>query len=79
MKSSEAAGMGIQNGAVTHHHDQSMTWQSLSTTKATPSSPTIKPPVPLPLLPSVMASSFAQTARALDGFLLTFDRTEFVR
>jgi hypothetical protein len=51
----------------------------LSTTKATPSSPTIKPPVPLPLLPSVMASSFAQTARALDGFLLTFDRTEFVR
>ena len=31
--------MPIQNGSVTHHHDQSITLHSLSPTKSTPNNP----------------------------------------
>ena len=50
-----------QNGSVTHHHDQSITPVSLSTTNATPNSPTT--PIPLlldelPLLISILPCFF---------------------
>lgn len=34
-----------QNGTVTHHHDQSITWHNLRTIKAVPNKP--KKPTPL--------------------------------